>query len=192
MRSIIPKRGLRTLVAVVLSILVVRFMTTPDMINLLWLPTTVVGVAMAAILPFMIFFFFLQGIDEKMFRKVGWYVISVLYFGLGYMRWDSLGSAGWIYVACGVGALVIAYYDERLRKKLILSRMTSTATTADFRNYGRLTRERRELQETMSEIEDPADGAYTKAKAKLVDVEAKLVDIQKRIEGSPASTTSTT
>ncbi len=76
-------RAILWIVSVIVPLAAVRF------INFAWLNTIlisyqVLGIAIAGILPFVIFFFFLHGVakENPTIRKIGWIFFIILYFGL--------------------------------------------------------------------------------------------------------------
>ena len=116
-------------ITIVVSILAARFLTTEALINFVWLPSGVVGVALASFLPFILYFFFLEGFNSRIIRKVGWVFFAVLFFGLAYTRWDTLVSdgfnLGWIYIITAVLSGIMVLADRKIRMVMFRSSLDS-------------------------------------------------------------------
>lgn len=109
----------------IVAILGVRFITTPELINLIWLPSTVLTVALTAIIPFAVFFFVIEGFRSTVLRKAGWAAYLVIYVYFAVSRWNDstllIGSSNsttgaWIYlIIAGIsGVCLIADREIRL------------------------------------------------------------------------------
>ncbi|OIO40974.1 hypothetical protein AUJ62_03610 [Candidatus Pacearchaeota archaeon CG1_02_32_21] len=139
-------------ITIIASLLAVRLITTDALVNFLWTPTGVLGVALITILPFIIFFFFIEGFNEPLIRKTGWMVFAVIYFLMGLLRWNELklnptnygtianipifggGSynwlpwilnLSWVYMIIGILAVLIFIYDSRVRSKINKAKIES-------------------------------------------------------------------
>ncbi|MBU0761104.1 MAG: hypothetical protein KJ858_05430, partial [Nanoarchaeota archaeon] len=116
------------IVSLVVSVLAVRFITTEQMINFIWLPYGVMGVLLSTLLPFVIVFYFLEGFDSSLIRKLGWVLYGAIFFGLGYMRWEDLETElellpnlGLIYLFAGAVAFLIVFFDKQIRNAMFRS-----------------------------------------------------------------------
>ncbi|MBI3334767.1 hypothetical protein HYZ97_04745 [Candidatus Pacearchaeota archaeon] len=114
-------RALVWIVSVALGILATRFLSTASLIEFVWLPTGIVGIALTSLLPFAAFFFFIQSFDSGMLRKISWIFFMVLFFGLAIVRWPELAvsegffkNLGWIYIITGVLSLLLFYFDRSI------------------------------------------------------------------------------
>jgi signal transduction histidine kinase len=124
---------LRWIITIVMAILGARFLTPDALINFVWLPNGVVGVALASLLPFIVFFFFIEsfsGPAYRLIRKVGWALVTVLFIGLAITRWDdfalsstsegiiTLGfNLAWLYVITAILAALAFLFDKPIQKK---------------------------------------------------------------------------
>jgi len=155
-------------ITIIASLLAVRLITTDALVNFLWTPTGVLGVALITILPFIIFFFFIEGFNESIVRKIGWMVFAVVYFLMGLLRWNELklnpadyGSVAidqgydwlplilnlsWIYMIIGILAVIIFIYDSRVRAKYVASSIKSGMKESDAIELARLEDELREVR----------------------------------------------
>ena len=121
------KKGISLVISVAVSMMAVRYITTTSLINFIWLPYGVIGVLFSSILPFIIGFFFFQGFDSSIIRKVGWTGFFVIFIGLGWMRWNDFtadawfGNLAWIYIIiAGISALLI-FYDRNIHALFIVN-----------------------------------------------------------------------
>ena len=105
-------------ISIAVSLLAIRFLSNEVVINFIWLPQGVLGVALATLLPFILFFFFIESFDSRLIRKVGWSTFAVSYSMLAMLRWDDLEvsgnsifgltNLGWFYlIIAGLSVLAI-------------------------------------------------------------------------------------
>ncbi len=118
------------IVGLIIAILGTRYLTSPELVEFLWLPSGVFGVVVATLLPFILFFFLIESFESRVIRKVGWIAFGVIFFTLAIYRWDALktGSAfyqnlGWVYVVIAVLSLLAVYFDKQLRARFVLRSM---------------------------------------------------------------------
>jgi len=101
-------------VSIIVPLIAIRFM------NFTWLNTivfqyAVVGIAIAGLIPFIIYLFFLHNISqESMVRKIGWVFFILVYFGL----WSTADSEiyGQIYFWTIVAALAALVLDRAISR----------------------------------------------------------------------------
>lgn len=114
-----------TIISIAVSLLAVRYLTTSALINFIWLPYGVLGVVLATVLPFIIYFFFIESFDESIIRKVGWITFMVIYLGLAYLRWaDFEGerfNLAWMYVIIAGLSLIAIIFDKQIRYRLFIA-----------------------------------------------------------------------
>jgi hypothetical protein len=109
------------LVAAIIGVIGVRYVTTPELINTLWLPTSTFAVALTSIIPFALFFFLIEGFDSSVLRKFGWttYLVIFLYFTI--TRWPALkvgpgdyANAALIYLVIAVVSGILIFADRQI------------------------------------------------------------------------------
>jgi hypothetical protein len=120
-------------VSLIIALLGVRFITSGDLINAIWLPSGTLAVLFSALIPFIIVFFFIEGFTQKIIRKVGWISFIVLFTLLAVVRWDDLKiggtgtlagwSAAWIYLLIAVLSGIALMFDERVRTAIQSARI---------------------------------------------------------------------
>ncbi|MDO8467509.1 MAG: hypothetical protein Q7S56_01000 [Nanoarchaeota archaeon] len=125
------------IISIAVSIIAVRFMGTEEIVNFIWLPNGVLGVTFAALLPFLLFFFFIEKINVSTVRKVGWIAFLVIFVGLAIYRWDALAvtgnsnwyaNLGWMYVIIIVLSVLAIIFDRQIRARFILSSLEIEAS----------------------------------------------------------------
>ncbi|MDO8459616.1 MAG: hypothetical protein Q7S74_00765 [Nanoarchaeota archaeon] len=145
-----PNFGDNKAVVLIISIIVpligVRYLTTADIINFIWLPYGTLAVFISAILPFVIGFFFIEGMDSTVIRKVGWTAFLVIFAGLGYMRWDELANSGpygynlgWLYIIIAIISGVLLLFDKEVRVRRFMSSLHSADEVNKRAEAARLT-----------------------------------------------------
>lgn len=154
------------LLSVVVSILSVRFLSD-GMINTIIFPYKALGIALAAGLPFVLYFFFVEfKISSSWGRKFAWIFLAVIYIFLFFVRYGSsdsgaqeLSSFVWIYFVAGLLALLLAWFDGTLagiRAKATLSRIGKSSHEAAITDY------RRKIADLPNLVRE---GVYTHAEA---------------------------
>lgn len=108
------------IVAAIVSIAGVRFITTQEIIATLWLPSSTFAVALSSILPFILFFFLIEGFDSSILRKFGWTTYFVIFGYFTIFRWRDLKfgnqdywSAAWIYLIISLLSGLLILYDRQ-------------------------------------------------------------------------------
>lgn len=141
------------LIAAVISLLATRFLTSPELINLIWLPSGTAGIAFATLLPFVLYFFLIERLDNPIIRRVGWVIFIVLYFGLAIYRWNSLAAGeewwnnlGWWYLAIGVISLLVLLFDKKIRAWMMLSELQVETSKRNIILMSRLTEDLKEYE----------------------------------------------
>ena len=108
------KKAVLWTVAIIVPLLSIRF------IDFIWLNTIlmqyqVLGIALAGILPFIIYLFFLHGVsDHAVVRKIGWIFFIVIYFGLWVT--SEAESYGSVYFWTMLIALVFLLMDGTIHR----------------------------------------------------------------------------
>ena len=112
------KKGIATIISLVVSLLSVRFLSESDVTETLLLPYSVLGIAIIVILPFLIFFYFLHVSNfGPGGRKIGWIVFGVVFAVLWYNRSDVLSPIGnQIYFWCLVAVVIVMFFDKQIHE----------------------------------------------------------------------------
>ncbi|MFH0907129.1 MAG: hypothetical protein V1829_02665 [bacterium] len=109
------------LIIFAVSILATRFLATADLINTIILPYSVVGVAISAGLPFVIFFLVInkgfRGVEYSALRKVAWAFFAVVFIGLYYTREPTISSnIKYIYFATILASILMLLFDGTMQR----------------------------------------------------------------------------
>jgi len=167
-------------VTFVVSVLAVRYLTSSALVEFLWLPYGAIGIALTSLLPFIIFFFFVQSFQNTLFKRVAWILFIVLFLGLTIIRWSELqqtvGSSGfnlaYIYLITIVLALISMIWDKNLRAAMRKSKLESIKDRGKVIHAGRLNREIQGLYAELSKVETPDE--RTALQSKIKDLERSL------------------
>lgn len=121
-------KPLSFLISLIVSLMAIRFLTTKELVNFIWAPYGVLGVALSSIFVFILAFFFIMSFNSDVIRKVGWTAFLVIFLGLAVTRWNDLVVTGkgplsgyslaWMYLIIAIisGALIL--WDKKLRGML--------------------------------------------------------------------------
>lgn len=104
--------------SIIVSILAVRFLG-PELLQSMILPYSTLGVAIAAGLPFVLYFFIVEfSIDpaRKTLRRIAWIFFAVIFIGLWMARSADLGSGSKIYLWTAIASLVIMTFDGTIQR----------------------------------------------------------------------------
>lgn len=121
------KKSLSFIISLIVSIIAIRFLTTKELVNFIWAPYGVLGVALSSIFVFVLAFFFIMSFND-IIRKVGWTAFFVIYIGLAVTRWNDLivttsgplegYSLGWMYLIIAIISGLLILWDKKLKVML--------------------------------------------------------------------------
>jgi len=111
-------KGISVIVALIVSILAVRFISENDLVNGILLPYGTLGVALTTILPFLIFFYFVHdGQMGSLGRRICWLFFGIIFLVLFGYKFDSLGVASqYIYIFSLIGVIIAFIFDSSIHK----------------------------------------------------------------------------
>ncbi len=114
------KKGVIAIISISVALLSTRFLLQTEWVETVLLPYTVLGVALTAFIPFIIYFYFLEFITtERWVRKVGWIFGAVVFMGLWWNRYDTLQSdALYIYPITALLCLLTLGFDKSIQKAI--------------------------------------------------------------------------
>ncbi len=88
-------KSVSIIVALVISLLAIRFINENELVNGILLPYGVLGVAITTLLPFFIFFFFIHESNWGNFgRKIGWVFFGIIFLVLWVSKYNAAPSDG--------------------------------------------------------------------------------------------------
>jgi hypothetical protein len=141
-------------VASVIAILSVRLLSSPALLNFVWLPSGVLGVALVCLFPLVIYFFFIESFDNRIIRKLGWIFFAVLFFALAAVRWNQLYDSklpwnlGWIYIGTAVLGLLTLSFDGTIRRAWKVAQYENKRALHESKLRTFLMRERADLEDS--------------------------------------------
>ncbi|MDO8517010.1 MAG: hypothetical protein Q7S33_02695 [Nanoarchaeota archaeon] len=98
------------------AILSTRFMTDFSWVQAILLPYGVLGVTLLSLIPFVIFFYYVEfSIESELLRKISWTLYSVIFIGLWWSRYPLIGSPAWIFVATAFISILMILFDGTIR-----------------------------------------------------------------------------
>jgi len=111
------------LIVIAASILATRWISDIALVKTIILPYSVVGIAISAGLPFVLWFLIidvgLKGSEHKTVRKIAWGFFAVVFLGLYATRSGELGDYAWIYPGAALMALIMVLFDGSAQKALL-------------------------------------------------------------------------
>ena len=109
------KPGLAFIVALLISILGIRFFTSYEMIRGLMLPYGALAIVLSTLIPFLLFGFLLESSEATiMFRKIGWGLMGGAFIMLWWLRWTNIGDMAYIYLVLGIIAFMILWFNGQI------------------------------------------------------------------------------
>ena len=169
-------RGISFIISLLITMLGVRYITSGALLNAVWLPSGTLAVVLATFLPFIIFFFFMQGFESTIVRKVGWIAFVVIFFGLAYMRWDVFATTGsnkfnlaWMYVIIAGLSLIALVFDRSIHAMMAIQGLMRVKDDQKRANLIETAKRRRELLEELGRANSPVERANVMKQIKDAD-----------------------
>jgi hypothetical protein len=110
--------GIGFIVAAIISIFAVRYMSQNQLILGVLLPYGVLGVAITTIIPFLIFFYFTHTTVKSGFmRRLMWVVFGIVFLVLWISRADKINEVGnWIYGLTTAAIILSLIFDKSVKR----------------------------------------------------------------------------
>jgi len=105
------------IVALVISLFAVRYISQNQLTEGILLPYGVLGVALTTILPFLIFFFFVEKTSKGPgARKAMWFAFILIMFLVWFTKSDELNAiSNWIYWGIMVLSVLLFFFDKHVQ-----------------------------------------------------------------------------
>jgi hypothetical protein len=159
------------IVSIAFSILSIRFLEA-DFINMILLPYSTAGIAITALIPLIIYFYFVeQAITSSTFRKIAWIFAGVIFIGLYFTRLPDLKTAGWIYPIVSVLCVGFLFFDKTIQRLWKKAQAESTGELRKSQTRTVLLEKRRRLEE--ARLNGLGDSDYNTQDKHLKDLERK-------------------
>ena len=177
-------KGLAFIIALVVSLIGTRFLTSGELINFIWLPYGTLSVVLSSLLPFIIAFFFFQGFDSAVIRKVGWTAFLVIFIGLAYFRWDDFRLAlsynsgfnlAWIYLIIAIISGLLLIFDKNIHAAFLLSSMSKIASQNDKIRAAQIVHEIEQLRAQLATAQNASVISAIKAQIKQKEANLKAL-----------------
>jgi len=139
------QKAVRWVIAIIVPLIGMRFVDY-EWLSAVLLQYQVLAIAMTAILPFFIYFFFLysMALDYPIPRKLGWIFFGVVYIGL----WSTTmsESASQIYFWTIAAVVVCLIFDKKIENYLRFRNLTKQDVTAKHKEMARINDEIQTLE----------------------------------------------
>ena len=142
------------------SILSIRWISA-EMVGAILLPYTTLGVAVTALIPFIIFFFIIEvGFrgSPPIFRRISWIAFAVVFIGLWISRYEQLGDESFIYPVTAAIALLMIWADGTIQRFFAGLKIEKEMGPMKANAYAILLKKYEELSEMVSEAKASGDG----------------------------------
>lgn len=107
------QKAIRWVIAVIVPLIGIRYIDY-SWLSALILQYQVLAIVLTAVLPFILFFFFVHSIsrDSSVLRKAMWILYAVVYLGLWSTAGDS--TSPYIYLWTTIAAIVMVFMDDKI------------------------------------------------------------------------------
>jgi hypothetical protein len=102
------------IVASVISILGIRFLSN-EMISGVLLPYGTVAIIVSVFVPFLLLVYFLNDIPFAALRKVGWIMTAIVFLGLWWFRFQTIGAMAYVYAITAVLSVILFLLDRTIQ-----------------------------------------------------------------------------
>lgn len=137
------------IITLVIAILATRYIGTIDVVNALLFPTGVMGIAMLSILPFALFFWFVEfgmkGAKNRVLRRVAWVAFAIIYLFVWFKQFyipanpgssiffgliqvteptpAGISDWGWMYLLVFFASIAMLFLDGTIQGSIAKSRV---------------------------------------------------------------------
>lgn len=130
------------IIAIIVSILAVRFINDNQLINGILLPYGTLGVAITTILPFVIFFYFIYHTKMGSFaRKISWAFFAIIFLSLWLTREGLSEVSNQIYGWTMLTMIIIFFFDKSIHDYMGNKKIKDTSKKAKQRRLAKLVAE---------------------------------------------------
>ena len=177
-RTPIGKNNEKTanIIAIIISILAVRFINDNQLINGILLPYGTLGVAITTILPFVIFFYFVHYTNMGSFaRKISWAFFAIIFLSLWLTREGLSEVSNQIYGWTMLAMIIIFFFDKSIHNYMGNKEIKDISKKAKQRRLAKL------VAEFNSYVN--AGGAYdSNIESVMKDLESEIKKLRKEID----------
>jgi len=168
--------GTATIIAVIVSILGVRFLTT-EMIQGILLPYGTIAIIVSTFIPFILLAYFLISMPYSWVRKIGWIMAAVIFTGLWWMRWTEIGNMAYVYLIVSILSIILFLLDGTIQRWWEVMQLKGKLNTTAYIGVAKI---EREMDETMQLLTTTSDKKQVKEiKAKLDKLREQMMNLLK-------------
>ena len=165
------------------GILSIRFFTE-DLVRAVLLPYTTLGIAVSALIPFILFFFLvnigLRG-NIPIVRRVAWIFFGAAFFGIWLSSSETAGSYRHIYLVTAIASFIMLKIDGTIARYFARLKVEKEMSPVEYHAYARLLKEYDELHKAMGEAKLENDKKKTaRIRDRLNNVHMNLARYQGR------------
>lgn len=115
------KKGVVNIISLIVSLFAIRFLSESEFVRGILLPYGVLGVALVTLLPFLIYFFFVEkSIASSTGRKIAWMLFTIVFVVLWISRATSSerlpAVANYLYLSVVVLGVALFFFDRNVKK----------------------------------------------------------------------------
>lgn len=161
------------LVSIAITILSIRWFGDESIIKTVLLPYSVFGIALTAIIPFVLWFVLmeveLKGVNKRFSRKVGWTFFAVVFFALWIVRSGesgettvagSVGPFAYIYLITAILSIIVLSLDSEFQKMLTKASIDKYSATHNSKLAKQLHKELEEITKEYGEKGEDYESDY--------------------------------
>ncbi len=158
------RQGVVIVISLIVSILAIRYLGDISIVKTILIPYSVLGIAITSIIPFIIFFYFIEASDSSAIRKFGWTTFFVIFSALAISRWNDLRvsggyfdgwSAAWIYFIIAIIAGIFLIFDNRIHTARMVKGLLKISDREKRIKAANIATEIEGLQEQLSATGNP-------------------------------------
>ena len=135
------------IVCISISLIATRFLGQTELINMVLLPYSILGISLSSVLPFLIYFAFVQKFsDSQVARRFLWAFYIVAFIGIWGMRYDEVGDLSWIYMFSALAGLLSLIFDGTIRDIIVSNERKLMNVEGKERHLARLRKDLADLR----------------------------------------------
>lgn len=142
-------------VTITVSVLATRFLADTKLLKTIILPYSVLGVTLSSIIPFILFWFFIEKFENSIVRKIGWIFFTVIFIGLWAARSEELGGLAWIYLITAILSFFFLLFDGTIRDLMVKAERRAWELQTKESHLAKLREELRKLREQERDWSNP-------------------------------------
>ncbi len=134
-------QALIIIISIIISLTSVRYLPEETFIEAIILPYNVLGVALLSLIPLIIYFFFVENINDDIMRKIAWALYAAIFIGLCITRLPEIGDIAYIYLLAAIFAILAIIFDKTIRTHVLLRAMKEGWDSNKWRQLADLEKE---------------------------------------------------